>query len=56
MIIKYSIYTNTFAEKKRFAKATYNFFFSKNTRELDIVLTKTVNILITNGHVKLMMF
>ena len=37
-----------------FAKATH-IFFSKNTCELDIVLTRTVNILTTNMHVKLTM-
>ena len=36
-----------------FAKATH-IFFSKNTCELDIVLTRTVNILTTNELVKLM--
>ena len=36
------------------AKAT-NIFFSKNTCELDIVLTRTVNILTTNELVKLTM-
>ena len=37
--MKYGIYAN--------AKATH-IFFSKNTCELDIVLTRTVNILTTN--------
>ena len=37
-----------------FAKATH-IFFSKNTCELDIVLTRTVNILTTNEFVKLTM-
>ena len=32
---------------------SYSHFFSKNTCELDIVLTRTVNILITNELVKL---
>ena len=32
-----------------------HFFFSKNTRELDLVLTRTVNILDTNELVKLTM-
>ena len=32
----------------------YSHFFSKNTCELDIVLTRTVKILATNGLVKLM--
>ena len=35
-----------------FAKATH-IFVSKNTCELDIVLTRIVNILSTNEHVKL---
>ena len=34
---------------------SYSHFFSKNTCELDIVLTRTVNILTTNKLVKLMM-
>ena len=34
---------------------SYSHFFSKNTCELDIVLTRTVNILITNELVKLTM-
>ena len=37
-----------------FAKATH-IFFSKNTCELDIVLTRKVNILTTNELVKLTM-
>ena len=37
------------------AKATRGFFFSKNTCELDIVFTRTVNILTTNELVKLTM-
>ena len=37
-----------------FAKAKH-IFFSRNTCELDIVLTRTVNILTTNELVKLMM-
>ena len=32
------------------------FFFSKNTCEVDIVLTRTVNIFTTNELVKLTMF
>ena len=52
LIIKYRIYDNIFAEKKKsFAKATH--FFSKNTCELDIVLTRTVNILTGKELVKL---
>ena len=49
-----------FAEKMRvafafeFAKATH-IFFSKNTCELDIVLTRTVNILTSDKLVKLTM-
>ena len=34
---------------------SYSHFFSKNTCELDIVLTRTVNILTTNELVNLMM-
>ena len=34
---------------------SYSHFFSKNTCEIDIVLTRTVNILTTNELVKLMM-
>ena len=56
--MKYDIHANIFAEKMwiafAFAKATH-IFSSKNTCELDIVLTKTVNILTTNGLVKLTM-
>ena len=52
----YTLYANIFAEKMRvafaFAKATH-IFFSKNTCELDIVLTRTVNILNTNELIKL---
>ena len=33
----------------------YSHFFSKNTCELDIVLTRTVNILTTNELIKLTM-
>ena len=53
MITKYGIYANTFAEKKNVK--SYSHFFSKNTCELDIVLTRTVNILTTNKLVKLRM-
>ena len=35
---------------------SYSHFFSKNTCESDIVLTRTVDILTTDKHVKLMMF
>ena len=61
LIIKYmyGIYTNIFAEKMwvafAFAKVTHS-SFSKNTFELDIVPTRTVNILTTNELVKLTMF
>ena len=34
---------------------SYSHFFSKNTCDLDIVLTRTVNMLTTNELVKLMM-
>ena len=58
LIIKYGIYPNIFAEKMwfafTFAKATH-IFQQKNTCELDIVLTRTVNILTTNKLVKLTM-
>ena len=58
LIIKYGIYANIFAEKMwvAFAFKSYpHFFFSKNTCELDIVLTRAVNILTTNELVKLTM-
>ena len=46
-----------FAEKMRvafaFAQTIHFFFFSKNICKLDIVLTRTVNILTTNKLVKL---
>ena len=47
---KYGIilYTNIFAEKMYF----YSHFYSKNTCEFDIVLTRTVNILPTNELIK----
>ena len=54
--MKYGIYANIFAEKKmREAFAFTHIIFSKHTCELDIVLTRTVNILTTNEPVKLMM-
>ena len=57
-IIKYGIYTNIFAEKMwvafAFAKATH-IFLSNNACELDIVLTRTVNVLTTNKLVRLRM-
>ena len=52
MVIKYGIYANIFAEKIWFVKATH-IFFSKNTCELDIVVTRTFNILTTNELFKL---
>ena len=58
LISKYGVYANIFAEKMlvafAFAKATH-IFFNKNTYELDTVLTRTVNILVTNELVKLTM-
>ena len=58
MIIKYGIYADIFAEKMcvvfALAKPTH-IFFSKNTCELDNVLTRTVNILTTNKLIKLSM-
>ena len=50
--VKYSIFANIFAEKMC---KSYPHFFSKNTCELDIVLTRTVTILTTNKLVKLTM-
>ena len=54
LIIKYGIYANIFAEKMwvafAFAKATH--IFQKNTYELGIALTITVNILTTNELIK----
>ena len=50
-MIEYGILANIFAEKVRVA----HIFFSKNTCDLYIVLTKTVNILTTNELVKLTM-
>ena len=44
LIIKYGIWANIFAEKM-----TYPHFFSKNTCELDILLTVTDNILTINN-------
>ena len=54
LIINYCIYANIFTEKMwvAFAKATH-ICSAKNTCELDIVLTRTVNILTTNELVKL---
>ena len=61
MIIKYGMYANIFAEKMwvafAFVKATH-IFFSKNTCELDIVLTIDIVLIIiltTNELVKLRM-
>ena len=51
LIIKYGIYANIFAGKNVSSlcicvcKSYSHFFFTKNTSELEIVLTKTVNIL-----------
>ena len=58
LIINYGIYANIFAEKNvsRFCICkSYSHFFSKNTCELNILLTRTVNILTTNELVKLTM-
>ena len=57
-IIKYSIYTNIFAEKNVSSFCickSYSHFFSKNTCELEFLITRTVNILSTNELIKLMM-
>ena len=54
-IIKYVIYANIFAEKNVSSFCickSYSHFFSKNTCELDIVLTRTVNSLTTDELVK----
>ena len=56
LIIKYGIYANIFAEKNMSSFCickSYSHFFSKNTCEIDIVFTRTVNILTTNKLVKL---
>ena len=55
--IKYGIYPNIFAVKNEQLSHVQKLFtfFSKNTSELDIVLTRTVNILTTNELVKLTM-
>ena len=50
LIIKYGIYANIFAEKMW----VYSLFFSKNTCELDIVLTWTVSIFTIKKLIKLM--
>ena len=62
LVINYGIDANIFAEKNvsSFVSSfcickSYLHFFSKNTCELDIVLTRTVNILATNELVKLTM-
>ena len=50
-LVKYGIYANIFAEKNVSSfciSKSYSHFFSKNTCELDILLTRTVNILTTN--------
>ena len=46
---------NIFAEKNVSSCRSYSHFFSKNTCDLDIVLTRTVNILTSNKLVKLTM-
>ena len=51
LIIKYGIYASILAEKMQKLLT----FFSKNTCELDILLTRTINILTTNERVKLTM-
>ena len=43
-IDRYGIYANIFAEKNVSSFCFYWYLFSKNTCELDIVLTRTVNI------------
>ena len=43
-----------FSEKKK-KVSSYSHFFNKNTCELDIVCTRTVNILTTNELIKLKM-
>ena len=56
LTIKNGIYANIFAEKNVSSICickSYSHFFSKNTCEFDIVLTRTVNILTTNELVKL---
>ena len=58
LIIKYGKYANKFCWKNVSSFCickSYSHFFSKNTCELDIVLTRTVNILTTNELVKLRM-
>ena len=53
-LVKYSIYANIFAVKNVICKS-YSHFFSKYTDELDMVLSRTVNILTINELVKLTM-
>ena len=58
LIIKYGIYACIFCWKNVSSLCickSYSHFFSKNTCELNIVLTRTVNILTTNELVKLTM-
>ena len=58
LIIKDGIYVNIFAEKNVGSFCickSYSHFYSKNTCELDIVFTRTVNILTTNELVNLTM-
>ena len=56
LIVKYGIYANIFAEKNVSSFCickSYSHFFSQNTCELEILLTRTVNILTTNELIKL---
>ena len=58
LIIKYGKYADIFAEKNVSSFCickSYSHFLSKHTCELDIVLTRTSNILTTNELVKLTM-
>ena len=58
LIIKNGIYANNFCWKDMSSFCickSYSHFFSKNTCEVDIILTRTVNILTTNELVKLTM-
>ena len=57
LIIKYGIYANIFAEKCEQLLHLQKLltFFSKNTCESDIVLTRTINTLTINEFVKLTM-
>ena len=58
-VFKYGIYANIFAEKNVSSFCiceSYSHFFSKNTCEFDIVLTRTVKILTINELIKLTCF